>query len=124
MDRFRNLISVRRRESPPAAAPGPTEPVGAFVTAATLVTFPVASAVVLIIWKALGQTPLELFDGRAGIAIAAVLVGLVIYLVSYKAAENLQRQLGEFGIAVINTFILYAAAAGIDVTVLGGTAGG
>jgi hypothetical protein len=125
MDWLRNLISVRRPSAGPAAttASETDDRVGAFVTAATLVTFPVASAVVLIIWKVLDGLPIDLFNGRVGIGLAAVLVGGVIYLLSYKSEGNIPNRVGEFGIAVINTFVLYAAASGIDVTVLGGTGG-
>ena len=52
---------------------------GAFVTAAALASFPVASGIVTAIWKILGLTTWPFLVGQGGIALAALLVGATLW---------------------------------------------
>lgn len=122
MDWLRNTLSVR---TVPAGETFILEESkkGAFVTAAALASFPVASGVVTILWKVVALSGVDFLEGRGGIALAALLVGFVLWATTSSANGSWRVHAGEIGIAVINTALLFAAAVGIDVTVLGGTGG-
>lgn len=122
VDWLRNLLSVRTIPMNEAFALEEGKK-GAFVTAAALASFPVASGVVTIFWKVIALTGIDVLEGRGGIALAAVVVGFVLWASTSTANGNWRVQASEVGIGVINTALLFAAAVGIDVTVLGGSGG-
>ncbi len=100
------------------AASAPTaSPVGPFVTTSSIITFPVASTVVSIIWglaKAVSPT----YGASVVIPIiAAFLVGFFIYYIitsqpETKPKTNIEWNIAR-GIAIINSLYLAAAALGI-----------
>lgn len=122
VDWLRNLLSVRTVPTNGAFALEEDKK-GAFVTVAALASFPVASGVVTILWKVVALTGIDVLEGRGGIALAAAIVGFVLWASTSTAKGNWRVQASEVGIGVINTALLFAAAVGIDVTVLGGTGG-
>ncbi len=105
----------------PAAPPAATEtPV--FITPQTLVTFPGASMVVLILWRTLGlaYTPLETMNLVP--IIAALIVGALIYLVSLSPDMTPKdKAIGAF-LALINAMYIALFVLGVPVT-FGGAGG-
>ncbi len=100
-----------------AASQSPPTAVGVFITPQSLVSFPVASALVAIIW-ALGQ---KLFGAGAQTPwvplLIAVLLGAVIFISNVSAEDARPKSLGGWlvavGIAILNSLLLAASALGI-----------
>ena len=103
---------------PAAPAPPQLQATGVFVTPQSLVSFPVASSVVTIIWQVLGQMDAR-FAGNAAVALViSLVVGLFIYFITMSPQGTTQEKTAQFGIAVVNSFVLAATALGISETVL------
>jgi hypothetical protein len=100
---------------------GGTNPnaVGGFVSVSSLGNFTVASFVTALLWQIFGVV--EILANRNGAMAAALVVGAALYFTTYNSDLSRPRQIGAALIGLINCFILYAAAIGIDVTFLGGT---
>jgi hypothetical protein len=94
--------------------------VGGFASIASLGNFTVAAFVVAILWQVVAAVPF--LNNRNGAMASALLVGMALYFGTFNDDLSKPRQIGAFLVAVINCFVLYAAAIGIDVTFLGGTA--
>jgi hypothetical protein len=94
------------------AAPGQ---VGAFITPQTLVTFPGASTVVTVVWKLLGTAIPSWHDVKLVLFVIALIVGMLIYLLSDDKGNDVKSKVSSFIIALLNSFMLAAAALGIDV---------
>jgi hypothetical protein len=88
--------------------------VGVFTTAQSLVTFPGAVAAVTTIWKVLGTMYEPLGTTNKIIPVVlALIVGFIIYLTSVTKAATWREKLAEFGIAIVNSFTIAAAALGL-----------
>ena len=88
--------------------------VGVFTTPQSLVTFPGAVGAVTTIWKVLGSV--HEGWGATNKAIPLVLagiIGLLIYATSATKGTTPMQKLSEFGVAIINSFVIAAAALGI-----------
>lgn len=85
-----------------------------FVSRESVITFPVASLVVTMIWKVIKAAfP---FWGASTYTplIIAFAVGLFIYYISIKDNMSKRNKRIALGIAIINSFFLAAGALGID----------
>ena len=96
------------------AAPAPLQPTGVFVTPQSLVTFPVASAAVTIIWKVLGQIDPRVATSALAVLVISFIIGLFIYFAGLTKQATTQEKVVQFGIAVLNSFWLAASALGIS----------
>lgn len=107
-----DLMSVKRG----ASAEGPGDKEVVFVTPESLLTFPVASGAVTGIWGVLKAVSSSFSDKGWALAIA-VLVGAFIFLINENAqttTPTANQRLIAGGIALINSFLLAAAALGIN----------
>jgi len=91
--------------------------VGAFITPQSLVTFPVASGLVALIWAVFRQ----LFPWGASTAVPAVtalLLGVGIFLITVSEPQARPRGVAGWVVAIFiglaNTFVLLAAALGVS----------
>lgn len=88
--------------------------VGVFTTPQSLVTFPGAVAAVTTIWKVVGVVnPAWGPTNKIIPVVLALLIGTLIYLTSVTRGRTLKQKLAEFGIALVNSFTIAAAALGI-----------
>ena len=99
--------------------PPPPVTVSAFITPQSLVSFPIASLVVRLLWSVADKlVPGALANNWVGLGIALV-IGLLVYLLSISdgtlAMTRKQKAIG-IAIATINSLVLFAAAAGIAAT--------
>lgn len=85
-----------------------------FVTEQSLVTFPVATLVVSVIYRVLGVlVPAWANNLGVGVVIAFI-VGLAIYVLSVNwATDTLEQKIKALIVAAINCFFLAAAALGL-----------
>ena len=105
----RRLVNIPARNDPPATS------TGVFLTPQSLVTFPVASAVVAVVWKVLGSVFPGWGETRITLLVVAALVGALIYMISETTRQTPKDRVVAVAIAVLNTFFLAASALGIDV---------
>ena len=96
-----------------ATSPAGKSQVGVFVTLQSVVTFPVATAAVTTIWKVLGTIQPSWNNAKVVPLIIALVVGLLIYIATVSRGTDFRQKILEFGVAVINTFTIAAAALGI-----------
>jgi hypothetical protein len=94
--------------------------VGAFITPQTLVTFPGASTVITVIWNLIGRVNAAWKDDEIVLFIIALIIGMLIYLLSDDKGDDAKSKVSSFIIALLNSFMLAAAALGIDVATGGG----
>jgi hypothetical protein len=88
--------------------------VGVFTTAQSLVTFPGAVASVTTIWNVLSRVSPTLGKENEWVPIGLSLaIGLFIFLLSVTKGATWKEKLSGFGIALINSFTIAAAALGI-----------
>ena len=100
---------ARAGEETPAETP-------VFITPQTLVTFPGASMVVLIIWRTLGLAFPALETMNLVPIIAALIVGVLIYLVSLTPnMTTKEKAIGAF-LALINAMYIALFVLGVPVT--------
>mgnify|MGYP006289171827 CR=1 FL=1 len=105
------------RAAPPATVETPV-----FITPQTLVTFPGASMVVLIIWRTLGLAYPPLEEMNLVPIIAALIVGALIYIVSLSKEMTLKEKLIGAFLALINAMYIALFVLGVPVT-FGGAGG-
>ncbi len=101
MARSEGRVGVR------AGGPGPSPPkgtIGVFLTPQSLVTFPVASGALMVVWKVLTVVFSSWGASKFVPFIGAFLLGMFIYYISLP--ENASRRLRTIGagIGVINSF--------------------
>ncbi|MBI3651197.1 MAG: hypothetical protein HY231_09145 [Acidobacteria bacterium] len=89
--------------------------VGVFTTTQSLITFPGAVAAVTTIWKVLGAVyePLGKTNKLVPVALSLA-IGILIYLSSVTHDASWKKRLSGFGVAVVNSFTIAAAALGIS----------
>lgn len=106
----------RRSITPPSAGNSGTEPdkVGAFITVQSLATFPAASTAVTVVWKVLGAVIPGVAENKIVPLVVALVIGALIYLMSADKGQDAKAKLAGVVIAVINSFMLAAAALGLD----------
>ncbi len=115
---LRNLVSVSLPRGAPgdvaAAAAADESQVGVFISAQSLVTFPVASTVVTVV----SQVLQAVFPALKGLnlvpLILAFVIGLLVYAISMTGQMTTKEKLIGLVIAVINSFFLAASALGIS----------
>jgi len=108
-----DLMSVRRGA---AAADDAGENEVVFVTPASLLTFPVASGAVTGVWGVLKAVSSSFGDKYWALLIALVIGGFIL-LINENARTTpptKNQRLIAFGVALINSFLLAAAALGIN----------
>ena len=114
---FNTRVDVKIAGLAPNVPPPPPVAVPAFITQQSLVTFPVATGVVKLLWLVAGQVSKGAEKEKWVGLVIALAVGLLIYLISNSDPTNAltprQKQIG-IAIALINAIVLFAAAAGID----------
>jgi|ERR1041385_9312848 len=99
-------------------SPGNKETVGVFTTSQSLVTFPVASSLVTIIWKVLGRAVESTWAKKDFVAlIVALVIGLTIYSISEVKGASRREKITGFVISLANSFALAATALGIDTVI-------
>ena len=96
------------------ATQSPLQPTGVFVTPQSLVTFPVASGAVTIIWKVLGQVNTAIGTSAIAALVISFVIGLFIFFAGLTQQGTTQDKVVQFGIAVLNSFWLAASALGIS----------
>ncbi|MDQ3573316.1 MAG: hypothetical protein M3404_00060 [Actinomycetota bacterium] len=127
----RNLLFVNTKNdlTLDGNAPAGNSQAATFVTIQSLLTFPVASAFVAILWNLL-QT---LFEGKDNWAdsrivpvIGSALIGLFIIawtITDPKGPKSGRDRFGAIFIGLVNIVFLAAAAVGLDVTATAGLTG-
>jgi hypothetical protein len=86
-----------------------------FVTPQSIVTFPIASLAVNVIWRVLAVLVPSAAGSQLVAVIIAFVIGLFIYAISVDWTASLRERLIALGIALINCFFLAASALGISV---------
>lgn len=106
---------------PDATAPGTTpKPAhqGVFVSKESLASFAGASCAVTLIWTAVGILIPSLNNNPWSAFVISCAIGVVIYLIHEtdpdKLPETTRDKLMNVIVAVINVFVLFSAALGID----------
>lgn len=97
-----------------APEPVPIGNVGVFITPQALAAFPVAAAVVTIVWKVLGRV-FPAWNGNPKLALlVALVVGVVIFVNSKTNAKTASTKFVAVAVAIFNSFMLAATALGIN----------
>lgn len=86
---------------------------GVFLTSQSLLTFPVATSVVTMLWKLCGQIDISLEQHREIPIILALLIGAFIYYMSQSAATDKKGKIMEIVTAFLNSMMIAAASLGI-----------
>jgi hypothetical protein len=119
---IRDLFIVRTRNKlmkgeAVAAAAAPSDAVGVFITPQSLMSFPVASSAVVVVW-ALSKRLFPAWGASEVVPLAAsFLVGLVVFLITVSDKKAAPKSgtgwLIAVTIALINCLFLASAALGI-----------
>jgi hypothetical protein len=97
-----------------AAPPPDSDRVGVFTSPQSLTTFGGASAAVTVVWNVLGNVFPTWGTQKWLLLVISLFVGIVIYAISIKPGTT-RKDLGiGFAVALINSFVLAAAALGIN----------
>jgi hypothetical protein len=88
---------------------------GVFVTKESILTFPIASGVVILIWNVINWLDSNIAQLKIVPVIISFVVGMFIYYISMDVNMDRKDKVAAFGIAVVNSFMLLASAIGIDV---------
>jgi hypothetical protein len=88
--------------------------VGVFITAQSILTFPVASSVVTVINQVLTTVLPGLTGNNLFTLIIAFIIGIIIYLISIDDKMSLREKTIGFVLAIINSFFLAASALGLQ----------
>jgi hypothetical protein len=119
-------IPVQAQAAPQPEGGGAGNTQGVFITPQSIVTFPVASFVVGLIWKVIGAVVPSLATALWIPLIVGLAIALLIYWISISdpasTATPRDKQIGLF-VAIINGLYLFAATAGI-VTAFAPSGGG
>lgn len=100
--------------TPPSSAPEPKDTIGVFLTPQSLVTFPVASAALILMWKVLIVVFPEWGPSKLVPLIGAFVLGMFIYYISLPENPPRRLKIVGAGIALLNSFFLAASALGIQ----------
>ena len=102
--------------TPPPTGAGATGSHGVFITPQSIVTFPVASFVVGLIWKVIGFLYAPLAGNNWVVLVISLLIAFLIWLIAISdpasTATARDKQIG-FVIAFINGVYLFGATVGI-----------
>jgi hypothetical protein len=116
------LVNVAAAPAGGAGAPQPGAPaaagntIGVFTTTQSVLTFPVASGVVTIIWQVIGGVFPSWGKKPVVALVIALLMGTLIWAVSTTRGQSTRDKLIGGAIAIINSFSLAATALGIHST--------
>jgi len=114
---FNTRVDVKVAGLDAKLPPPPPVSVSAFITRESLLSFPVATGVVKLVWWVTGQVADGAQNKKWVGLVIALAVGLLIYFISNSdptlTLTPQQKQIG-IAIALINALVLFAAAAGID----------
>ena len=97
----------------PAPATAPTTGTGVFLTHQSVITFPVASAIVTIIWQVLSRVQPAWQHNDLVPLVIALLVGSLLYWQGNPTVTNTRERILTIFYALLNAFTLAAAALGI-----------
>lgn len=104
-----DMQTAAAENAPVTPANGP----GVFLTHQSVITFPVASAFVTIIWQVLGRVYPEWQHNDLVPLVIALLVGSVLYWQSNPPTNSVRNHVLTIFYALLNAFTLAAAALGI-----------
>lgn len=107
------LVNAPSPDNRPADEP---DRLGVFTSPQSLTTFAGASAVVSVVWGVLGSVFPDWGGSKAALLGVVLLVGALIYLISEPPGGTWRDRLVGLGVAVINSFLLAAAALGLHAT--------
>jgi hypothetical protein len=96
-----------------AGAPVQPKVTGVFLTHQSVITFPVASTIVTIIWQVLGRLYPAWNNNEVVAVVIALLVGGLLYWQSESSVANAKDRVLSIFYALLNAFTLAAAALGI-----------
>jgi len=88
-----------------------------FTTTQSIVTFPIASSAIMVMWKVLGKVFPTWGASHYTLFGIGLLAGFLIYLIGINAQMSRKDKIIAFGIALINSFFLMASALGILQTI-------
>ena len=114
---FNKRVDVKIAGLAPGVPPPPPVSVSAFITEQSLVSFPIATGVVKLIWFVTGMVVENAEKTNWVGLIIALAVGILIYAISTSDTTltlTPRQKLVGIAIALINALVLFAAAAGID----------
>jgi len=95
-------------------APGAKQ-VGVFTTAQSLLTFSGSTAAVTTVWAVLGKIEPDWGANSLIVPlIISLIIGLLIYIGTVSRGLGFRQKVIEFGVAIINTFTIAAAAMGLS----------
>ncbi len=116
-----DLVNVPITSAAPARAAAPGEPpkIGVFTTAQSLVTFPVASGLVTLVWRVIAAVWPAWGNTKVVPLVIALLVGGLIHVISVTPGTTRRDGFIGLAVAVLNSFSLAATALGIDAAVSG-----
>ncbi len=111
-----DMISLYRRPVTGNAERTAAEPdrTPVFVSQQALVTFPVASAIVVTLWKVAGTFNTAWATDRFVALLIALAIGALIYAIGFNGKLGRREQAVAIAIGVINSLFLYAAAIGVN----------
>jgi hypothetical protein len=105
-------VRGRRPPAPPGSA------TGAFVTAQSITSFPVASGLVFAAWKGIGSISPTIAASRISPFVVALAIGLLVYVATLSdrrvhRPEGAIEWASSVGIACANSLLLWVAALGL-----------
>lgn len=88
-----------------------------FLTPQSIMTFPVASSVVTIIWKVMARIAPGWGGSVLSLAVISVLMGGLIFINGMTEGMTRKEKVISFSIAMINSIILMSSALGIEAAI-------
>lgn len=116
---IRKFISVNPNSGPQlfsSEANTSNSGVGVFVTTQSIMSFPVATAIVTTISKVLGMVFPNYANSEKIVLLISIIIGIIIYCISLNKDMNTKDKIIALSLAIINSFFLAASALGIENT--------
>jgi len=101
---------------PAALAPAPSNSVGVITAQQSAITFAGAPAAVTLVWKVIGVAAPSLASSKLLPIVLSIAVGMLIYWQSAPVGGKRREKITGFAFALINSFVIAAAALGIGGT--------
>jgi len=120
-DQLHQIVAVPAPAYGKALAPGGNDSPGAFITPASIVTFPVASSVVVVTWNLIKLASPAWGSSIWVPIVLSLVIGAFIYYISLTPKMSEKEKIIAAGIAFINSIFLAASALGISTAIGAGT---